>query len=733
MFAALLCGAPAPREAHRLLPGNASLLLPGNASQLPGACPTAADVQATDRAQRWAVWDAAQDSGGSPCVLNQAEGECGDEKAPCYVRVLTKAAEETAKREAAPHEWADLLGGGHGCGAMGVAPWCGANANYTSHADFRLGYYLGAWAAAASGSINVSGMSTEARIDRPFLYKSCPRSSCGAVPERDACVHYAEDFAELLRDVGMGDDCIRLPVMWGDRSTSMAGAADTLHASKATMWAGDPMTVPTLAKSRLRDARVPGILLKLNPGRHWGFLSETPPLSARLSWAERKDALIWRGTSATGRCAGCTNVRQRFVDELAGRTHEGIDVAFGEDSHMMGEDSHRMSEDDMGQYRYTLSLEGNDVATDLKWKLASGMVVLMPTPTTESWLMEFALQPGVHYVAVETPADVPVKLAELRARPEEAERISGAARAWMAPFADVEEEAKLQREVLRKVVALVGGEEPRHEQHEQAAATQMVAARPARNNGAAVLPAGPEPARRPGSFNWVSTTSAGSSVSVQVQLIAMEQEHTSPRFLDTVKVFDHWGVPYANYTPTPGDNALAVQGVQFIEGLSPAQRGCWTSHASWWLRAAAEGAVITVESDTDPLEAIHELPLERFGGWDALMSWDLIALHDTTAGQPTGGNCEATSPPVADGPGYFAGAYLATGRRELTPQLLMAPECSQDGKIAFPVDHWLNCMHEKQLLSIGHACPSVFHQRLGGTHAEQSADDSKIEHTDAQS
>ena len=309
---------------------------------------------------------------------------------------------------AGPHEWADLLGGGHGCGAMGVAPWCGANANYTSHADFRLGYYLGAWAAAASGSINVSGMSTEARIDRPFLYKSCPRSSCGAVPQKDACVHYAEGFAELLRDVGMGDDCIRLPVMWGDRSTSMAGAAGASHASKATttMWAGDPMTVPTLVKTRRRNARVAGILLKLETWRHWDFLSETPPLSARLSWADRKDALVWRGSS-TGRCAGCTHVRQRFVDELAG-THEGIDVAFGEDSHMMGEDSHRMSEEDMRQYRYTLSLEGM-TSRPTSRKLASGLVVLMPTPTTESWLMEFALQPGVHYVAVETPADVPVK------------------------------------------------------------------------------------------------------------------------------------------------------------------------------------------------------------------------------------------------------------------------------------------------------------------------------------
>ena len=120
----------------------------------------------------------------------------------------------------------------------------------------------------------------------------------------------------------------------------------------------------------------------------------------------------------------------------------------------------------MRQYRYTLSLEGNDVATDLKWKLASGLVVLMPTPTTESWLMEFALQPGVHYVAVETPADVPVKLAELRARPEEAERISGAARAWMVPFTEMEEETNLQRDVIRAVASLIQPEAKQQEKQE---------------------------------------------------------------------------------------------------------------------------------------------------------------------------------------------------------------------------------------------------------------------------
>ena len=61
-------------------------------------------------------------------------------------------------------------------------------------------------------------------------------------------------------------------------------------------------------------------------------------------------------------------------------------------------------------HRYHLSLEGNDVATDLKWKLASGSLVLMPPPTKEGWLMEGRLQPWIHYVPLDSPEDVDVKL-----------------------------------------------------------------------------------------------------------------------------------------------------------------------------------------------------------------------------------------------------------------------------------------------------------------------------------
>jgi len=52
------------------------------------------------------------------------------------------------------------------------------------------------------------------------------------------------------------------------------------------------------------------------------------------------------------------------------------------------------------RYRYLIAVEGNDVATGLKWMLASNSTVLMPTPTMDSWLRESCLIPWVHYVPI---------------------------------------------------------------------------------------------------------------------------------------------------------------------------------------------------------------------------------------------------------------------------------------------------------------------------------------------
>jgi hypothetical protein len=57
---------------------------------------------------------------------------------------------------------------------------------------------------------------------------------------------------------------------------------------------------------------------------------------------------------------------------------------------------------EMLRYKGLLILEGNDVASGVKWAMYSQSVVLMPRPTHTSWAMEEVLEPWVHYNPVHT-------------------------------------------------------------------------------------------------------------------------------------------------------------------------------------------------------------------------------------------------------------------------------------------------------------------------------------------
>jgi Glycosyl transferase family 90 len=77
-------------------------------------------------------------------------------------------------------------------------------------------------------------------------------------------------------------------------------------------------------------------------------------------------------------------------------------------------------------------LEGNDVASGLKWALLSQSVVLMPVPRHTSWAMEEWLEPWIHYIPLqEDAADVEEKMAWVLEHEEEARAIAYASTLWM--------------------------------------------------------------------------------------------------------------------------------------------------------------------------------------------------------------------------------------------------------------------------------------------------------------
>ena len=60
----------------------------------------------------------------------------------------------------------------------------------------------------------------------------------------------------------------------------------------------------------------------------------------------------------------------------------------------------RLTIEEQLDYKFILCLEGNDVASNLKWVMSSQSLAVMPIPKYETWYMEGTLIPNYHYVEI---------------------------------------------------------------------------------------------------------------------------------------------------------------------------------------------------------------------------------------------------------------------------------------------------------------------------------------------
>lgn len=98
------------------------------------------------------------------------------------------------------------------------------------------------------------------------------------------------------------------------------------------------------------------------------------------------------------------------------------------------------------QYKFVMSLEGNDVASNLKWIMSSNSLAVMPKPKFETWFMEGRLQAGVHYVEVKDDfSDLEQQMDYYLSHPKEAAEIIANAQRYVAQF---------QNEALENTIAI---------------------------------------------------------------------------------------------------------------------------------------------------------------------------------------------------------------------------------------------------------------------------------------
>ena len=143
---------------------------------------------------------------------------------------------------------------------------------------------------------------------------------------------------------------------------------------------------PTFLKSRpICQGNNNSVLLPLDSRRHLRFAND------KLEFDQKKEGVVWRGAAyqESRQLFLRTCSRYKFVNLGNTAISKGEVIEFAKP---------KMTIREQLKYRFIVSIEGNDVATNLKWIMSSNSVCMMPKPKFETWFKEGTLIPGVHYI-----------------------------------------------------------------------------------------------------------------------------------------------------------------------------------------------------------------------------------------------------------------------------------------------------------------------------------------------
>lgn len=205
---------------------------------------------------------------------------------------------------------------------------------------------------------------------------------------------------------------------------------------------------PAIVKSRpIAGDNAHSVVLNLDKARHFTFLNDHIP------FAEKENRAIFRGDvlDKPHRIAFC----EQYI---------GTDFC---DAGEVGGDRGRMYKAewirpkitlyDHLKYKFIICLEGNDVASNLKWVMSSNSLAVMPKPKYETWFMEGRLIPNYHYMEIKPDySDLEERMNYYIAHPDEAQAIIDHAHEWCRQFFNPHREKLISLLVLEKYFKMTG-------------------------------------------------------------------------------------------------------------------------------------------------------------------------------------------------------------------------------------------------------------------------------------
>jgi hypothetical protein len=199
-------------------------------------------------------------------------------------------------------------------------------------------------------------------------------------------------------------------------------------------------SIPSIVKSRpINGDNANSVILNLNKVRHFNFINDSIPFT------KKKKLVIFRGE-----VEGKAN-RMKFMEMF----HHYPKFDFGCvdicDDVPIEWYKNKLSIREHLDYKFIMALEGNDVASNLKWVMSSNSIAVMPRPKYETWFMEGTLVPNHHYIEIKSDfSDLEEKLDYYEKNPHRAEEIIKNAHKFVEQFFNQKQEQLISLLVLEK-------------------------------------------------------------------------------------------------------------------------------------------------------------------------------------------------------------------------------------------------------------------------------------------
>lgn len=196
---------------------------------------------------------------------------------------------------------------------------------------------------------------------------------------------------------------------------------------------------PYIRKAR-KTSDKNSVLFKLSTIRHF-----FPCMTAQRDdtiWNQKKGDIIWRGATTSA----------KFRNTFVFKYYNKFDIGFSSIKQfpdLIDYKKETVSIKEQLHYKFIVSLEGYDLASNLKWVLYSNSVPIMPKPTWDSWIMESKLEPYIHYLPLNDELD---NLEELMSwaqnNDDKCHEIAKNGKMYMTQFFDHNREKDIQEKLL---------------------------------------------------------------------------------------------------------------------------------------------------------------------------------------------------------------------------------------------------------------------------------------------